>query len=230
MAQSKAERAEKKRVRERERYHAKRAQKQLEAANKPETDLRTHPPVPAAAPKDRELMTRSEYGKDRGMPYQTIYQVGRRGEFPMWGAYLDVLEADAYFMVGTAAPPPKESLESAVAAAPPAAGVVSIPDIRESQAKHEFYKAASTQVNYLKDAHLLCLASEVKAENSRIYRSLRDLIMGLPTRLCDQMAAETDAGKIRYLLEDELRLALSTAVEGISDGTVSEVIPVVESA
>jgi len=59
----------------------------------------------------------------------------------------------------------------------------------------------------------LVSADRVKREQFEAIRMIRDAVLNVPTRIAAQLAAQSDAGAVFKLLEDELRLTL----EGVAD-------------
>jgi phage terminase Nu1 subunit (DNA packaging protein) len=58
---------------------------------------------------------------------------------------------------------------------------------------------------------------EVERTAFEIARTVRDRILAVPDRVAPQLAAETDAARVRRLLETELRAALVSLAESLSD-------------
>lgn len=89
-----------------------------------------------------------------------------------------------------------------------------IPDLNESRARHEHYKAEKARLEALQGRGELVPASEVKAAAFKLARGVRDSIMAIPDRLAAQLAGTTDARQCHTLLTEELRVALRSLADG----------------
>ena len=89
-----------------------------------------------------------------------------------------------------------------------------IPDLNESRARHEHYKAEKARLEALQGRGELVPADEVKAEAFKAARSVRDALMSLPDRLAAQLAGTSDVRLCHTLLTEELRVALRSLADG----------------
>ena len=89
-----------------------------------------------------------------------------------------------------------------------------IPDLNESRARHEHYKAEKARLEALQGRGELVPADEVKAAAFKLARGVRDSIMAIPDRLAAQLAGTTDARQCHTLLTEELRVALRSLIDG----------------
>lgn len=89
-----------------------------------------------------------------------------------------------------------------------------IPDLNESRARHEHYKAEKARLEALQGRGELVPAAEVKAAAFKLARGVRDGIMAIPDRLAAQLAGTTDARQCHTLLTEELRVALRSLADG----------------
>jgi len=89
-----------------------------------------------------------------------------------------------------------------------------IPDLNESRARHEHYKAEKARLEALQGRGELVPAAEVKAAAFNAARSVRDALMALPDRLAAQLAGTADARLCHTLLTEELRVALRSLADG----------------
>ena len=89
-----------------------------------------------------------------------------------------------------------------------------IPDLNESRARHEHYKAEKARLEALQGRGELVPAEEVKAAAFKLARGVRDSIMAIPDRLAAQLAGTTDARQCHTLLTEELRIALRSLADG----------------
>jgi phage terminase Nu1 subunit (DNA packaging protein) len=89
-----------------------------------------------------------------------------------------------------------------------------IPDLNESRARHEHFKAELAALQLATQQAELVPAAEVKAAAFKLARTVRDGLMSIPDRLAAQLAGTTDARQCHTLLTEELRVAL----RGLADG------------
>jgi hypothetical protein len=89
-----------------------------------------------------------------------------------------------------------------------------IPDLNESRARHEHYKAEKARLEALQGRGELVPVAEVKAAAFKLARGVRDSIMAIPDRLAAQLAGTTDARQCHTLLTEELRVALRSLADG----------------
>ena len=89
-----------------------------------------------------------------------------------------------------------------------------IPDLNESRARHEHYKAEKARLEALQGRGELVPAEEVKTAAFKMARGVRDSIMAIPDRLAAQLAGTTDARQCHTLLTEELRVALRSLADG----------------
>jgi hypothetical protein len=84
----------------------------------------------------------------------------------------------------------------------------------QARALREVYEAQRRQLELEARRGELVKAGDVKQEAYRLFRVLRDACLNLPPRLAAQLAAETDEGNARQILEDELTRIFQTFSEG----------------
>lgn len=82
-------------------------------------------------------------------------------------------------------------------------------DYREHRATRERFTALKQQLEYEQLIGQLISVDEAKRIVYTSFRSLRDSILNVPTRIKDQLAAEPDAHACELLLENELSAALA---------------------
>ncbi|MCX8017776.1 MAG: hypothetical protein N2690_07775 [Rhodocyclaceae bacterium] len=107
----------------------------------------------------------------------------------------------------------RRSSETA-ATAPDTAG--GIPDYAKSRAIREAYAARLAKLEYDEKSGRLVSADEVRIEQFRLARALRDRLMQLPAKLAPEIvalvAADPDATAVETMLETELRELLDEFV------------------
>lgn len=89
----------------------------------------------------------------------------------------------------------------------------SIPDLNESRARYEHFKAELAALQVAAQRGELVSAAEVKEAAFNEARRARDRLMALPSRLASELAGCTDARQCHLLLAEEIRICL----KGISD-------------
>jgi hypothetical protein len=98
------------------------------------------------------------------------------------------------------------------AAKPPAGDPVS--PLVEVQRQVGLQRARQLEIANEARLGRLVSADRMKREQFEAIRMIRDAVLNMPTRIAAQLEAETDAGTVFKLLEDELRLTLEgVAVE-----------------
>lgn len=90
---------------------------------------------------------------------------------------------------------------------------------RQAQAQERAFHAKLAELEYRRAVGELVRAADVRAAQSRKLASLRDALLQLPARLAPVLAAETDAGRIDELLQQELAQVLAQLVNGGHDGS-----------
>lgn len=159
-----------------------------------------------------QYVTRAEYSRMREMAHQTIGHAVKTGRLQLTeGALICVQEADELFAPSDHPAPPSSPGKK------PAGD--QIPSLRSSQERKEFMIANLRELEFLKAAGKLVDAAAAEAHQETLYRGLRDVLMTLSGRLCDQFAAETDARTIRDTMDDEIRDALESTIAGAKGST-----------
>lgn len=92
-------------------------------------------------------------------------------------------------------------------------------DYWTSRARRERTEADLADLRLAEQRGQLVRAADIRAAQSRKLASLRDALLQLPARLAPLLAAETDAGRIDELLQQELAQVLAQLVNGGHDGS-----------
>lgn len=95
------------------------------------------------------------------------------------------------------------------------------PDLYVSKKKREYYLALSAQLEYEELTGLLVRKDDVRREAFDMARKTRDSLLQLPARLMAQLAAESDAHKVREMLDKEIRYALNQLKGSTEEGHAS---------
>ena len=88
-----------------------------------------------------------------------------------------------------------------------------IPDLNESRARHEHFKAELAALQVATQRGELVSAAEVKESAFKEARRARDRLMAIPSRLASQLASCSDPRQCHLLLAEEIRVCL----RGLSD-------------
>ena len=88
-----------------------------------------------------------------------------------------------------------------------------IPDLNESRARHEHFKAELAALQVATQRGELVSAAEVKESAFKEARRARDRLMAVPSRLASQLAGTSDPRQCHTLLAEEIRVCL----RGLSD-------------
>jgi hypothetical protein len=84
-----------------------------------------------------------------------------------------------------------------------------IPDLNESRARHEHYKAEKARLEALQGRGELVPAEQVKKEAFQMGRVVREALANLADRLSHELAGVTDPAVIHQVLTQEHRAALT---------------------
>lgn len=83
-----------------------------------------------------------------------------------------------------------------------------IPDFHHSKAIREAYNARLAKIEYEERAGKLVPADTVRLEAAKVARHVRDNLMGLPLRVCAELAHMNEARQIAIYLEGQIADAL----------------------
>jgi hypothetical protein len=88
-------------------------------------------------------------------------------------------------------------------------------DFQDSKAKHEYFKAAKAEVEFMKAAGELVLASDFKNKLEDAFRSCRSKLLGIPTRAKQNLPhlSQSDV----TVLETLVREALEDLANGVTE-------------
>ena len=81
-------------------------------------------------------------------------------------------------------------------------------DFNEARTLKERYLAGQAKVDYLEKIKTVYPVEEIQKESYAIGRELRDNLFNIADRLCDGLAVESDAGKIRETIKKEIKITL----------------------
>jgi len=166
------------------------------------------------------LVSQAEYARRRGVSRQYIGQMVAKGVIALQDRRVDVAQADAALasMREPARPqrrvnPKSEPASPTVNAKiePPALpqGGGDLPTLLlKTRIKSEVEKAKLLEIKARVEAGKYVDADDVRSAAFNKARVVRDGLLNIPERLAAVLAAETDAGRIHALLNQEIRAAL----------------------
>jgi len=100
-------------------------------------------------------------------------------------------------------------------AAPPAATenapVVDMGAYARSRAEREHWAAETAKLNFLERSGKLVPSAEWKAAETEFMKSFSIALLAIPDRIGDELAAATEPGKVRAMLEAELHSVIDQA-------------------
>ncbi len=91
----------------------------------------------------------------------------------------------------------------------PAGGQAGAVDFVTARTMREAFRAKLAKLDFEERSGQLTDATKVKNDAFKTGRIVRDELLAIPDRLCDVLAAEEDAGKVRQLLFEEMELVLN---------------------
>jgi tRNA U34 5-carboxymethylaminomethyl modifying GTPase MnmE/TrmE len=100
-------------------------------------------------------------------------------------------------------------------------------DFQTARALKENYLARQAKVDYEERIEKLVDAEAVSMKQYELARQIRDSLLAIPSRIAEQVAAESDSSACARLLEQEIRQALEAAAKlaGEMDGEASAPVP-----
>ncbi|MBP8898169.1 MAG: hypothetical protein KBG32_06760 [Sulfuritalea sp.] len=164
---------------------------------------------------DMPLMSYGEYAQHRGCSRPNISQAVKRGlikpVFIGGKPKIDSDRADAEWAAN--AKPTMLAKQRPVAANdhPNSAAEVETPAYAVSRARREAAEAMLAEVELAKERGELVPILVARKEFSKQITLIRESVLQIPARMAPILAAEGDMGKVRHLLDVEIRSALIQA-------------------
>lgn len=157
----------------------------------------------------RELVSFREYARRRGVTLKAVQKAIASGRITTVTSgkrkKIDPAVADSQW--GERTDPAKQRVAEAAQGA--AAGS---PDPAKTfigaRAMLEAFRAKTAKLIYEQKAAKLVDAAQVKIQAFECARIVRNAIENIPNRIADELAAETDPGKVHRMLTEELHRAL----------------------
>ena len=151
------------------------------------------------------LLSQSEFAKRQGWSRQYVAKLVKSGKIKLINGKVD--EQTAFSALKQQAEP-STALRQAQARqeAFPATPTDSrqAVDFVTARTMREAFKAKMAKMEYEEKSGKLTDAARVRDDAFQAARMVRDALLGIPDRLADVLAAETDPKKIRELLMNEL--------------------------
>lgn len=159
-------------------------------------------------------LTQAAYARHRGVsPAAVTYalQAGRIRKLP--DGTIDPADADAMWEANTKTPQNTAQTAAALPKAPPS----DAPVYNDERALHERVKRELAEVKLAEERGRLLDRDDVRSGIVSAFRAIRDRVRALPSRLAQQLAGESDAGRILVLLRTEIDQALTDALSVADD-------------
>jgi transcriptional regulator with XRE-family HTH domain len=165
-----------------------------------------------------ELVSQAELARRLGVSRQYISKLVKEGKLELVGRKLD---AEASMAVLEGLSDPARPRKTALASAPPAREIVDReppPTFAEAKTMKEVYLAKMARLKYEEEAGRFLEKAEVERRAQEVGMVVRQNLLSLPSRLMDQLAAESDPREINALLEGEVREVLKMLAEELANG------------
>jgi phage terminase Nu1 subunit (DNA packaging protein) len=148
------------------------------------------------------LMTQAQYARHRGKSPQYINKLAKAAILVMRGRLVDAVASDA---VLDDKPEPLPSGQQPTSFA-------------QARLARELFAAKLKKLEYETRSGKLVPADEVSIQWYTLGREIRDRLLGMPSKLTPQLAAETDVRRVLEILDAEVTLALKGLAEEIRSG------------
>lgn len=181
-----------------------------------------------------ELVSQAELARRLGVSRQYISKLVKEGKLELVGRKLD---AEASMAVLEGLSDPARPRKTSFASAPPAREVVPeqpapasdpegaiikgekrAPTFAEAKTMKEVYLAKMARLKFEEEAGRFLEKAEVERRAQEVGMVVRQNLLSLPSRLMDQLAAESDPREINALLEGEVREVLKMLAEELTNG------------
>jgi len=164
------------------------------------------------------LVSQSEFARRNGWSRQYVSKLVHQGRITLENGKVNetaaqqALKADGEPSTVLRLTTPEKPTQPPVTAPAPTEGRSPV-DYLTARTMREAYRAKMARMEYEQKQGKLTDAGQVREEAFQAGRIVRDAILGLPDRLADILAAETDPGNVQRLLRDELEIALERLSE-----------------
>ncbi len=147
-------------------------------------------------------MTQSQYARHRRKSPQYIGKLAKAGILVMRGRLVDAAASDAV-------------LDDKPGDAPSGRQPTTFAQARLAR---EVFSAKLKKLEYETRVGKLVPTDEVSIKWFTLGRQIRDRLLGMPSKLAPQLAAETDVRRVREILDAAITLALKGLAEEIRNG------------
>jgi len=148
------------------------------------------------------LMTQAQYARHRGKSPQYIGKLAKAGILVMRGRMVDAAASDAVL---------NDKPEAVPTGRQPAT-------FAQARLAREVFSAKLKKLEYETRIGKLVPTDEVSIKWYTLGRQIRDRLLGMPSKLAPQLAAETDARRVREILDAEVTVILKGLAEDIRHG------------
>ena len=167
-----------------------------------------------------ERITQAEFARRNGWSKQYVAKLVKQGRIQLEGGKIDPVAAkraiDQLAEPSTALRElPSNTPESNRTDAPvsgPADSRKAV-DYATARTMREAFRAKMAKLDYEEREGKLVEARKVYEEGFQTGRQVRDALLGIPDRLADILAAETDPSQIRRIMFEEMEQALQKLVQ-----------------
>lgn len=159
---------------------------------------------------DMALLSQSEFAKRQGWSRQYVGKLVKSGKITLVSGKVDQEQALAAIKAESEPSTELRSKPSNSTTYPTApTDSRQAVDFVTARTMREAFKAKMAKMEYEEKAGKLTDASKVREEAFRAGRIVRDSLLGIPDRLSDVLAAESDPVKVRKLLMGEFENILT---------------------
>ncbi len=148
------------------------------------------------------LMTQAQYARHRGKSPQYIGKLAKAGILVMRGRLVDAAASDAVLDDKPDGAPSNQQPTT----------------FAQARLAREVFSAKLKKLEYETRIGKLVPTDEVSIKWFTLGRQIRDRLLGIPSKLAPQLAAETDVRRVREILDAEITLALKGLAEEIRNG------------
>ncbi|MTI13014.1 hypothetical protein [Sansalvadorimonas verongulae] len=169
-----------------------------------------------------ERITQAEFARRNGWSKQYVAKLVKQGRIQLEGGKIDPVAARQ--AIAQLAEPSTVLRERAQEISAPSRPATSVPsnnptdsrkavDYAAARTMREAFRAKMARLDYEEREGKLVDAKKVREDAFQQARMIRDGFLGIPDRMADVLAAETNPSKVRQILMDELE----TVLEKLSD-------------
>ncbi len=163
-----------------------------------------------------ERITQAEFARRHGWSKQYVAKLVKQGRVKLEGGKIDPVAAKA--AIDQLGEPSTGLRESPVQARPETSAPLpldnrKVVDYAAARTMREAYRAKMARLDYEEREGKLFEAGKVYEEGFQTGRQVRDALLGIPDRIADILAAETDPARVRKRLFQEVEEALEQLVK-----------------